>query len=332
MDRIPPRSVVVPLVNRVIGSAFCAAIVLTGSSRPAHSEAPRNSPANIQAGPPRDDTVDLSKFVFESFPTEKELERLYPPNAISSRIEGSSAIQCISDQYGYLNDCVITVENPPEMGFGKATIDASKMIKVRKTMKDGRPVAGQRISIRFKWVFPTPRQEMIEDCYGNDPSRAIDACNALIDSGTETKSGLIVTHKTLGQAYFLKQLLRDPTGRSTESAMWVEAIHEFDVALELDGDGSHHFGLYVSRATVRNANCQLDAAIEDDSRAIALKPNDASPYFGRGLVWLRKGDAVRARTDFAKAHQLKPDTYPTPDQAFANPRPPACLQSTPAQN
>ena len=152
---------------------------------------------------------------------------------------------------------------------------------------------------------------MIDDCDGHDPDRAILACRALIASGTETQAGLSATHMMLGIAYIRKQ-------------RWAEAIPELDQAIALDTDGSHKFGLYLSRATAHNANCQLDAAIDDDNRAIALKPNDASPYFGRGLVWLRKGDVARARADFAQAHRMEPATYPTPEQAFASPRPPAC--------
>lgn len=158
----------------------------------------------------------------------------------------------------------------------------------------------------------TARERMITECDDDkNPDRAIVACKALIASDTETHDGLIVTHIALGYAYFLKE-------------MWGQAIREFDVALDLDVDGSHSYRILLLRGVAHSANCQLDAAIADANRAISLKPGEATPYFNRGLVWLRKGDRKRARADFAQAHQMKPDAFPEPEQAFARHRPPEC--------
>lgn len=163
----------------------------------------------------------------------------------------------------------------------------------------------------------TARDQMITDCDDDKtPDRAIAACKALIASDTETPSGLVVTHTALGYAYFRKE-------------MWAQAIREFDFALDLDVDGSHSYRIFQLRGVAYSANCQLDAAIADANRTMALKPGEATPYFNRGLVWLRKGDTARARTDFAQAHRMKPDDFPTPEQAFARPRPPACPKSAP---
>ena len=162
----------------------------------------------------------------------------------------------------------------------------------------------------------TARDKMIDDCDSKNPDVAIPACKALIASGTETRTGLVVTHTQLGAAYFGKQT-------------WTQAIQEFDLAIILDADGSQKYRTYLWRGSAYSANCQLDAAIEDANRAMALKPTEATPYFNRGRVWLRKGDAVRARADFAQAHRMKPDDFPTPEKAFAQPRPPACAKPAP---
>jgi tetratricopeptide (TPR) repeat protein len=165
----------------------------------------------------------------------------------------------------------------------------------------------------------TARDRMIADCDDDKSAdRAIAACRALIASNTETQAGLVVTHTALGYANFRKE-------------MWAQAIREFDFALDLDVDGSHSYRLLLLRGVAYSANCQLDAALADANRAMALKPAEATPYFNRGLVWLRKGDAARAGIDFAQAHHMRPDDFPTPEQAFGRPRPPECLVSAPTR-
>jgi tetratricopeptide (TPR) repeat protein len=165
----------------------------------------------------------------------------------------------------------------------------------------------------------TTRQQMIDDCDAKDADRAIRGCAALIASNTETQDGLIVTHAALAEAYFNK-------------GSFARAVGEYDIAIDIDTDNYSIYRNLVRRGTAHNANCQLDAAIADDNRALAMKPNEAMPYFNRGLVYLRKGDVVRARADFAQAHRMKPDDYLPPDEAFALPRPPACPEAVPNRN
>lgn len=162
----------------------------------------------------------------------------------------------------------------------------------------------------------TARDKLIADC-DNDkiPDRAIAACDALIASNTETQAGLVVTHSSLGLAYLRKE-------------MWTQAIREFNISLDLDVDGSHSYRITIARSVAHNANCQLDAALADTNRAMAMKPAETAPYFNRGLVWLRKGDAARARTDFAQAHRMNPKAFPTPGQALARTRPAECPVSS----
>ncbi len=327
-EELPLRPVVIPLGNWMMGVAFWSTVILAGSARPAHCDAPLSSPTNVRTSPSVGTAAATSIFVFEQFPGQRESELLYPQKAIGLHIEGSSRIRCILDKYGYFNDCVVTSENPPGVGFGEAAIELSKDMKVRMTMKNGTPVEGQKITIPFKWQLPEASNSSqqapslatpsilgtVLQCNGRDPDQAIVACTALIASNKETQPGLAGTHMSLGMAYLRKQL-------------WVQAIHEFDAALDLDPGGPRKYTLYLARGVAHNANCELDAAIDDSNRAMALQPTEATPYHNRGLAWFRKGDETRARTDFAQSHRIKPSDYPTPEVAIATAITGACPAS-----
>ena len=77
------------------------------------------------------------------------------------------------------------------------------------------------------------------------------------------------------------------------------------------------------------ADCDLDSAVYDLTRAINLNPAKGKAYYDRGLVWLRKGDLARAKADIDKAHRLDPESFPTVAKALSGPHPPACPRATP---
>jgi tetratricopeptide (TPR) repeat protein len=51
---------------------------------------------------------------------------------------------------------------------------------------------------------------------------------------------------------------------------------------------------------------ELDRAIADLDRAIALQPDFARAFYNRGFAWEKKGDAGRALADYDAALRLDP--------------------------
>ena len=327
-DKLSAGLIALPFSNLVTAAAFWTILILASYAAPANCDSPIASTSNIHSINDVRKVSEASEFVFEQFPSQRESESIYPQKAISLQIEGTSRIQCVFDKFGYFNDCKITSENPLGFGFGDAAIELSKAMKVRMTMKNGAPVEGQRITIPFRWQLPKPTSPVqqapslvtpsllgtVLQCNGRDPDQAIVACTSLIASNKVTQTGVTAAHMSLGMAYIRKQL-------------WVQAIHEFNTALDLDPDNPHNYNIYLARGVAHNANCELDAAIDDSSRAMALQPAEATPYQNRGLAWLRKGDETRARTNFAEAHRIKPSQYPTPEVAIATAIPGPCPPS-----
>jgi len=66
------------------------------------------------------------------------------------------------------------------------------------------------------------------------------------------------------------------------------------------------FETFLARGRLLRRLGETDAAIADFDRAIALGPNYASGYVGRGLVWFDREDYARALLDFTKAAEVEP--------------------------
>jgi tetratricopeptide (TPR) repeat protein len=50
-----------------------------------------------------------------------------------------------------------------------------------------------------------------------------------------------------------------------------------------------------------------DRAIEDYTAALRIDPNHFGAYLNRGFVYRNKGDYARARADWEKALQIRPN-------------------------
>jgi len=64
---------------------------------------------------------------------------------------------------------------------------------------------------------------------------------------------------------------------------------------------------YTNRGGAYYVKGEVDRAIADYTKAIALDPNDATAYNNRGLAYGRKGEYDRAVADYAKALALDPN-------------------------
>ncbi len=63
---------------------------------------------------------------------------------------------------------------------------------------------------------------------------------------------------------------------------------------------------YINRGVAYTKKGEVDRAIADYTKAIALDPDDAEAYYNRGVVYGRKGDKEREIADFRKALEINP--------------------------
>lgn len=82
------------------------------------------------------------------------------------------------------------------------------------------------------------------------------------------------------------------------------AIEDFTRAIKLKPDDAYG---YKNRAGVKRKFGDHKGAIEDFNQAIKLNPNDASAYRGRGVVKVDLEDHAGAIEDFTNAIELEPD-------------------------
>ena len=64
---------------------------------------------------------------------------------------------------------------------------------------------------------------------------------------------------------------------------------------------------YYSQGLVHSKNSELDQAIKNYTKAIALKPDYAEAYYYRGIAYRMKGDYERAIADYTRVIELEPD-------------------------
>jgi tetratricopeptide (TPR) repeat protein len=82
------------------------------------------------------------------------------------------------------------------------------------------------------------------------------------------------------------------------------AIQDYTKAIALN---PQHTWAYNNRGVARSDQGDLDAAIEDYTTAIKLNPQDAGAYVNRGLARHSQGDLASAIADFHRYLELTPD-------------------------
>lgn len=87
-------------------------------------------------------------------PSSEDLARFYPDRALRLEKEGRATITCKVKANGTLEACSIVSEDPADLGFGDATLRASRLFKMRPQTKDGQPVDGGTVRIPLVWKLP----------------------------------------------------------------------------------------------------------------------------------------------------------------------------------
>lgn len=91
------------------------------------------------------------------------------------------------------------------------------------------------------------------------------------------------------------------------------AIDDYTKALELSPESGD---IYTTRANAFLEMAQLDAAINDANKALAYNPNYAAAYFVRGRIFEALGQKGFARDDFVRAYELAPDNKDIEEKAW----------------
>ncbi len=80
------------------------------------------------------------------------MQRYFPDRAQRLNVNGKASLSCTVTEQGKLTDCSITNEDPPDQGFGDATLKVAKIFKLKPKTLDGAPVAGGKVQVVIRWV------------------------------------------------------------------------------------------------------------------------------------------------------------------------------------
>jgi protein TonB len=90
-------------------------------------------------------------------PTQAEKFAVYPRAALSRRVAGQVAIDCILDADGYLRGCRVSQESPSGMGFGQAALSLAADFRMAPLTPAGATVEGARVSVPISFAPASTR-------------------------------------------------------------------------------------------------------------------------------------------------------------------------------
>lgn len=87
-------------------------------------------------------------------PTEDNLARVYPSEALRQHLNGQALLKCTVDTEGYLFDCEVRQETPPGVGFGNAALEITAYMRMNPATSQGVPTTAQ-VEIPINFAIPT---------------------------------------------------------------------------------------------------------------------------------------------------------------------------------
>jgi len=115
--------------------------------------APDTEPSPL--GPPPDNftTPGHSNPTWLVRPTEDNLARVYPSEALRQHAKGQALLKCTVDTEGYLFDCEVRQETPPGVGFGNAALEITAYMRMKPATNLGVPVTAP-VEIPVNFALP----------------------------------------------------------------------------------------------------------------------------------------------------------------------------------
>lgn len=83
-------------------------------------------------------------------PTPESLRAVFPRQAVKKGVDGRAVISCIITVQGALQDCFVTEESPPGLGFGGAALALTPQLMFKPARLNGVPVAST-VSVPINW-------------------------------------------------------------------------------------------------------------------------------------------------------------------------------------
>ena len=96
----------------------------------------------------------ITKPDFSRRPSNDDMTRYFPDRAQRMGQSGRATLNCTVTVKGTLENCSVSGEDPPDFGFGDATMKVSKLFKIKPKTLDGAPVEGGEIHIPLRWQIP----------------------------------------------------------------------------------------------------------------------------------------------------------------------------------
>jgi protein TonB len=116
------------------------------------SAPPTPTPIPVAVDPPPSPPVAsvLTGVTWLEQPDARDYARYYPPRAMDRSQEGRVTLDCLVDAGGRIS-CSVTSEDPPNWGFGEASLRVARHFRVAAQTADGRPTTGGRIRRTIVW-------------------------------------------------------------------------------------------------------------------------------------------------------------------------------------
>ena len=141
-----------------------AAVLAVAVSARAQTPAPDATPS-----PPKDHRKVITNPSWTRLPSGAELESYFPKGVSTSALV---KLECDVTMDGQVTGCVVTAEDPPGEGFGKAALKMAHLFRMKPKTEDGVPVGGAVVTIPLhfgisganappQWAHTPTREEML---------------------------------------------------------------------------------------------------------------------------------------------------------------------------
>lgn len=83
-------------------------------------------------------------------PRVSDYERFFPRRALDRGVSGAVMLDCLVDAIGRVS-CAVVSEDPPNWGFGEASLRAAALFRMAPASRDGQPTGGGLVQIPMRW-------------------------------------------------------------------------------------------------------------------------------------------------------------------------------------